>query len=110
MRVAADAERDHRRDLCAGSLPTSNRVMMVPVTVTEEAVSARLRSPSTASFPWSPEVKVTVGRDCIFHAQAYADAVQNAFGAAVRSDWTVWGSDMPATAVGSRSTWKSKGE
>ena len=74
MRVAADAERDHRRDLCAGSLTTSNRVMMVPLTVTEEAVSARLRSPSTASFPWSPEVKVTVGRDCIFHAQAYADA------------------------------------
>lgn len=48
-------------------------------------VRARLKAPTTASFPWTPIVSQHIG-DCKFQVLAYVDA-QNGFGAMIRSNY-----------------------
>ena len=46
----------------------------------------RLRSPSTAEFPWASTGRVTYLGICRHRVRSYVDA-QNAFGAVIRNDW-----------------------
>ncbi len=49
----------------------------------QAAVRARLKAPSTASFPWTPVLSKHTG-DCKFEVLAHVDA-QNGFGAMIRT-------------------------
>ncbi len=52
----------------------------------QDPVRSRLKSPSTASFPWAddPLVSITTKRNCVFHVEGYVDAM-NGFGATIRT-------------------------
>ncbi len=55
----------------------------------EEAVKKRLRSPSTAKFPWqAPDIAPIDGQKCSWRVTGYVDS-QNGFGAMVRSHYSV---------------------
>ncbi|EZI28956.1 hypothetical protein [Pseudomonas extremaustralis] len=58
--------------------------------MSQNFVKQRLKAPSTAEFPYITDrgVMVDVIPDCSFGVSAYVDA-QNAFGAAIRSRYTV---------------------
>lgn len=56
------------------------------VVVAQQEISSMLRSPSTASFSWSPVVERFGKRGYAVHS--YVDA-QNAFGAKLRQGWSV---------------------
>ena len=51
----------------------------------QDAVRARLKSPSTADFPWSATHAVYTG-DCVYEVISYVDA-QNGFGTISREQW-----------------------
>lgn len=52
----------------------------------QDAVRSRLKSPSTASFPYYNNSVVASGGDCSWEILSYVDA-QNSFGATIRSAW-----------------------
>lgn len=49
-------------------------------------VEDRLKSPSSAKFPWYSEDRVTRLDECAFLVEGYVDA-QNSFGATIRTDF-----------------------
>jgi hypothetical protein len=57
-------------------------------TMAEHYVEQRLKSPSTAKFPWYRDSQVSYVGECEFIVQSYVDA-QNSFGAMLRSDYSV---------------------
>lgn len=85
---AKEYARTARLDACS-------RVEIQAFAVSQDAVRARLKSPSTASFPWTPIASQHTG-DCKFQVLAYVDA-QNGFGAMVRSNYVATLTYDPAT-------------
>ncbi len=57
------------------------------VTICEQFVTARLKSPSTAKFPWINETRTVKQPDGSYRVTAWVDS-QNAFGATLRANWT----------------------
>ena len=51
-------------------------------------VTANLKAPTSASFPWYDESSVTTYGECEFIVRSYVDA-QNSFGAMIRNNYTV---------------------
>jgi hypothetical protein len=61
----------------------------IPITMAQDFVKARLKSPSSASFPWSfDKYQVTEGQDGHWSVSGYVDAT-NSFNAHVRTRWSV---------------------
>lgn len=57
-------------------------------TMATHYVEQRLKSPSTAKFPWYADSQVSYIGNCEFVVKSYVDA-QNSFGAMLRSDYYV---------------------
>lgn len=85
----AEAERERAEqakwDAKAARLDACTEVEGYAFVLSQDAVRAKLRAPSTASFPWSPTVSKHVG-NCKFRVLAYVDS-QNGFGAMLRTNY-----------------------
>lgn len=61
---------------------------ITPMYYVEKAVKARLKSPSTADFPFYDKSQIQHLGDCVYHVRSYVDS-QNGFGATIRSNFYV---------------------
>lgn len=100
-RLVEEAKASHARKLAAEAAAEEARVRraeaeyerncgerQVPMAfvMIQKPVRAKLRSPSTASFPYKPTVGMPLDK-CRFRITSYVDA-QNGFGAMIRTPWT----------------------
>ena len=60
--------------------------IVVAYLASKKFIKRRLKSPSTAKFPWSDEAMVSTGPDCTYTVRSYVDS-QNGFGAMIRSNY-----------------------
>ena len=88
--------------LCMGGTDSSSRIANVDdgkswaITMAQAFVKERLKSPSSASFPWSyDEYRATKGIGGEWSVSGYVDAV-NGFNANLRTHWSVQMSDEGA--------------
>ncbi|HTV69657.1 MAG TPA: hypothetical protein VMF90_14070 [Rhizobiaceae bacterium] len=84
-KASAEAAKQAKEDAKAARLDACSRAEIQAFAVSQDAVRARLKAPSTASFPWTP-IRAEHTGNCKFHVLAYVDA-QNGFGAMVRSNY-----------------------
>ena len=57
-------------------------------TTAQQFVTKKLKSPTTASFPWSPDEYTCYNKGDIWYVSSYVDA-ENSYGAHIRSTWMV---------------------
>ncbi|MBX3575474.1 MAG: hypothetical protein KF694_24290 [Mesorhizobium sp.] len=80
-----EAAKQAKEDAKLARLDACSGVEGQAFAVSQDAVRAKLKAPSTASFPWTP-IRAQHTGDCKFQVLAYVDA-QNGFGAMIRSNY-----------------------
>lgn len=85
QQAEVEAARQAKEDAKLARLESCTKMQNFAYPASKDEVRARLKAPSTASFPWTPIVSQHIG-DCKFQVLAYVDA-QNGFGAMIRSNY-----------------------
>ena len=95
QQAEVDAAKQAKEDAKLARLDACSSVEGQAFAVSQDAVRAKLKAPSTASFPWTPIQAQHTG-DCKFQVLAYVDA-QNGFGAMIRSNYMATLTYVPET-------------
>lgn len=85
QQAEVEAAKQAKEDAKLARLESCRKMQNFAYPASKDEVRARLKAPSTASFPWTPIVSQHIG-DCKFQVLAYVDA-QNGFGAMIRSNY-----------------------
>lgn len=86
QRAAEKAEKEKAAQAAAYEKACGSKNNGMAFVMMQKPIRARLRSPSSASFPYQPDAIVPIG-NCRFRMVSYVDA-QNGFGATLRTRWS----------------------